>query len=181
MAEKSRATILGENLKRIRKEKNISRQELASKTGIASNMIGEYETGRKLPPLDKIFILADSLDVATTDITGENKKAVDKKVFEYRFERAKKMLEFLDGFTGIVGYDPLKINDTGNITINTNEKITYDANTGGFSYGGAGHSITFRNAEIFVDIMEQAEQRALYRQIPFNQALIELVAEAKQE
>lgn len=179
MAEKNRAMILGENLKRIRKEKKFSRQELAEATGIAANMIGEYETGRKLPPLDKIFILADSLDVALTDITGENKSAVDKKVFEYRLKRAKKMLEFLDGLTDLIGDDALQINDKGNVTISAYEKILYK--DGVVSAGGARIITTFRNVEIFVDVMEKTEYLALYRQIPFSQAFTEIIDEVKKE
>ena len=187
MAEKSRATILGENLKRIRKEKNISRQELAAKTGITANRIGEYETGRNLPPLDKIFILADSLEVAVISLTGDNNfnpvypdtADVDKKIFEYRLKRAKKMLEFLDGLADLLGDDALQINDQGNVTVSSYEKIIYK--DGIVSAGGA-HTITiFKNTEIFVDVMEKAEYRALYRQIPFSQAFTEIIAEAKQE
>lgn len=184
MAEKSRATILGENLKRIRKEKKISRQELAEETGIAANMIGEYETGRKLPPLDKIFILADSLEVSIVSLTGDNNfnpvyPDIDSKIFEYRLKRAKKMLEFLDGLTDLIGDDALQINDKGNVTISTYEKILYK--DGVVSAGGARIITTFRNVEIFVDVMEKTEYLALYRQIPFSQAFTEIIDEVKKE
>lgn len=178
MTEKSRATILGENLKRIREEKGVTRKELAAATGITANMIGDYETARILPPLDKIFTLADSLDVSITDITGENKKAVDKKVFEYRLKRAKKMLEFLDGLADLLSDDALQINDKGNVTISSYEKIIYK--DGIVSFGGARIITTFRNVEIFVDVMEKAEYRALYRQIPFSQAFTEIIDEVKE-
>ena len=179
MAEKSRATILGENLKRIREEKSVTRKQLAEATGITENLVGMYELGRRLPPLDKIFAIADSLDVAITDITGENKKAVDKKIFEYRFERAKEMLKYIDGFAELVGYNALHKNNIGNVTIVVSEKITYK--DGMVTEAGDTHHITFKDEKVFTDFMERAADRALYRQIPFNQALIELVAEAKQE
>lgn len=183
MAEKSRATILGENLKRIREEKGVTRKELASATGITANMIGDYETARILPPLDKIFTLADSLEVSIVSLTGDNNfnpvyPDIDSKIFEYRLKRAKKMLEFLDGLADLLGDDALQINDKGNVTISSYEKIIYK--DGIVSSGGARIITTFRNVEIFVDVMEKAEYRALYRQIPFSQAFTEIIDEVKE-
>lgn len=185
----SRAQILGENLKRIREGKGVTRKELAERLGVGVDTVGLYENGKRLAPLDKIFDMADFFQVSVMSLTGDNgynteyppPPDVNKIIFDYRFERAKKMTEYLDGFSGIVGYEPLQINAAGNITVSTDEKITYNSKSGTVSYGGGGHSLTFRDKKIFVDFMERAEHRALYRQIPFNQALIELVDEAKKK
>ena len=173
------AETLGSNLRRIREQKGVSRKQLADALGVSEVSIGGYENAHKLPPLDKIFAMADFLDVSTADLTGETKKNVDKIIFGYRLQRAKKMMVYLDDLAELQGYEALHINERGNITIFSPEKITYS--NGVVSTSGKGQSIIFKNAEIFVDFMERAEHRALYRQIPFNQALNELVAEAKKE
>lgn len=180
--EKSRAEILGANLRRIREEKGVSRKQLAEATGITYPMISEYEAGKKLPPLDKIFVLANSLETSIISLTGDTGynptfPNTDKSIFEYRFERAKEMLKYVDGFAELVGYDALHKNDIGNVTIVVSDKITYK--DGMVTEADGAHHITFKDEKVFTDFMERATDRALYRQIPFNQALIELVAEAK--
>lgn len=164
MAEKSRAQILGENLRRIREEKGVSRKQLAEAIGITENMIGQYELGRKLPPLDKIFNLADSLDVAITDITGENKKAVDKKVFEYRLQRALNMAER--------GHYRIEILDDGRVTINTPKRIEH--NDDGTIYFTLDTPYTFKDTVTFVEIMEAAERTALFFDVTFNEVIQDL-------
>ena len=60
--KKTVAQILGENLKRIRLEKGVSRKDLAAVLIVSESIIGQYENEKKLPPLDKIFTIADFLD-----------------------------------------------------------------------------------------------------------------------
>lgn len=66
------AEILGANLRRICEEKGVSRKQLAEAVGVTEVSICGYETGRKLPPLDKIFVMADFLKVSVTSLTGDN-------------------------------------------------------------------------------------------------------------
>ena len=70
--KKTVAQILGENLKRIRTEKGVSRKELADTVEITEVNFGKYERGERLPPLDKIFAIADFLKVSVASLTGEN-------------------------------------------------------------------------------------------------------------
>lgn len=172
MAEKSRAMILGENLKRIREEKGISRKELAEATGITANMIGEYETGKKLPPLDKIFTLANSLEVAVISLTGDNNfnpvypdnADIDKKVFEYRLQRALNMAER--------GHYRVKILDDGRVAINTPKRIEH--NDDGTIYFTLDTPYTFKDTVTFVEIMEAAERTALFFDVTFNEVIQDL-------
>ena len=175
------AETLGANIRRIREEKGVSRKQLAEAVGVTEVSIGGYENGHKLPPLDKIFSLANALETSVISLTGDTSYSpdfpkaadIDRKIFEYRFQRAKKLLTYLDDLAELKGYKALHINEQGNISIFSPEKITYK--DGMVTTYGKGQSITFKNAEIFVDVMEQAEHRALRRQIPFNQALNEIV------
>lgn len=175
MTEKSRATILGENLKRIREERGVTRKQLAEATGITANMIGEYETGKKLPPLDKIFVIADSLEVAVVSLTGDNTfnpaypdtAYIDKKVFEYRLQRALNMAER--------GHYSVKILDDGRVAINTPKKIEHDAD--GTIYFTLDTPYIFKDTATFIEIMEAAERTALTFDVSFNEVIQDLRGE----
>lgn len=102
---RTRAQILGENLKRIRENRSISRKDLAEIIGITEIAFGKYERGEVLPPLDKIFKIADYLKVSVSTITGENnfsanipnvEETVNKKIFEYRLKKALEVAKAAD-------------------------------------------------------------------------------------
>ena len=169
--KKTIVQIFGENLRRIRESRGVSRQELSVATGIAANMIGEYETARKLPPLDKIFTLADSLDVSITDLTGENKKSIDKKVFEYRFRRA---LDMADD----AGYIPTQYAD-GTILIGTPIEVEADKTTGVVSVKQDVDSLKFKNAQDFVEVIEKATSNAISSNVLFNKAFRRIIFKEK--
>ena len=67
----TRAEILGKNLERIRKSKNVSRETLASVLGVTTVSVCLYESGKRLVPLDKIFRAAEYLGVGITEIVGD--------------------------------------------------------------------------------------------------------------
>ena len=54
--------VLKNNLKEIRKEKNISQQELADMVGVSRNTISSLETGQYEPSAKLAFILSIALD-----------------------------------------------------------------------------------------------------------------------
>ena len=54
--------ILKNNLKQIRKEMNISQQELADTVGVSRNTISSLETGQYEPTAKLAYILAIALD-----------------------------------------------------------------------------------------------------------------------
>lgn len=55
--------IFGEVIKRLRKEKGISQDALALKTGLHLNSISLFERGLNQPTLKTVFIIAAALDV----------------------------------------------------------------------------------------------------------------------
>lgn len=98
---KSLAQDLGENIKRIRAAKGITRKDLSEKLGVGVDTIGLYENGKTLPPLDKIFEIADLFQVSVISLTGDNKfnpayPSVEEKIMEYRFNRANEILRSAD-------------------------------------------------------------------------------------
>lgn len=50
---------MGENLKKIRKERGMTQIALQMQTGIEQALISKYETGERIPPTETLIILAD--------------------------------------------------------------------------------------------------------------------------
>ena len=60
--------ILKNNLKEIRKEKNLSQQELAELVGVSRNTISSLETGQYEPTAKLALILSIALDKKFEDV-----------------------------------------------------------------------------------------------------------------
>lgn len=50
---------MGENLKKIRKNRGMTQIALQMQTGIEQALISKYETGERIPPTETLIILAD--------------------------------------------------------------------------------------------------------------------------
>ncbi len=50
---------MGENLKKIRKDRGMTQIALQMQTGIEQALISKYETGEHIPPTETLIILAD--------------------------------------------------------------------------------------------------------------------------
>lgn len=61
----------GRRVRELRKEKNLTQQQLADISGLHKNYIGMIERGERNPSLLNIDILARSLDVQITDLFSE--------------------------------------------------------------------------------------------------------------
>lgn len=55
--------VVGDNLKRLRKEAGLSQEELAARAGIHRTHIGFIEKGRRLPKIDTLYRVAQGLEV----------------------------------------------------------------------------------------------------------------------
>ena len=58
------------NLKRLREEQNLTRQELAYAAGITSAAIGYYESGKREPQASTLVAIANALHVSTDMLLG---------------------------------------------------------------------------------------------------------------
>lgn len=66
--------ILGYNIKRIRKEKNITLKQLEDITGISNSYISDLENSRRVnPSVEKLEMLANALNVNLIDFYSEKK------------------------------------------------------------------------------------------------------------
>lgn len=92
---------LGRNLERIRKERGISRRELAEAIGITENSFGAYSTGLNFPTLDKLYVLSVLLDVSISDLLGDVRPhAKFKEARNFQINRAIEILNRI-GFSVI--------------------------------------------------------------------------------
>lgn len=166
--DKTRAQILGENLKRIRQLKGYSRKDLADVIGITEIAFGTYERGIRLAPLDKIFELAEFLDVTIADLTGENPNVENKRFFEYRYKRAIQI-------TSVDFLHPTTESDDGKINLYIPAKVVRDKD-GTLTFcadesGLIGDYVTFRDKQVFVEVIEHAELFAAKNYMPLYQVL----------
>lgn len=167
---KARAQFLGENLKRIRGEKGVTRKELAKLLGVGVDSVGLYENGKRLPPLDKIFDMADFLQVSVVSLTGDNQYSnavpdVDKIILDYRFAQTKKRLA-LAGFL-VVGPDSegrLKLVEAGKTVHNADGTFTTSVDT------TKTVRLTILPDNSFVSLVETIEEIAIQSRLSFKEA-----------
>lgn len=154
---KTRAQIFGENLERLRKEKGYSRKQLADVVGIKETSLGQYSRGESLAPLDKIFELAEFLNVSILDLTGENPNIKPKdKIFDYRYKKAMDIAKMLFDFP------PPAVDSKGYVTIYVPNQVEHE-DDGTVTFKGAVRPLRFKSAKDFVTVMELAESQALYQ------------------
>lgn len=66
------------NLKKYRKQKNMSQSELSKFLHYGYTAIANYESGRNEPSLDVLIKLAEVLDVTTDELLGITPKIKEK-------------------------------------------------------------------------------------------------------
>jgi XRE family transcriptional regulator, regulator of sulfur utilization len=65
--------MIGHNLKRIRKRKNISREKLARKAGISPTTIASIESGERNPSIFTLCLIAGALGIRFIDLVAGEK------------------------------------------------------------------------------------------------------------
>lgn len=63
-------TKLGLNIKKLRKERNLTQQELADKIGKGLNFMGKIEIAFSKPRLDTLIDIANALEVNVSELTN---------------------------------------------------------------------------------------------------------------
>lgn len=65
---------LGENIKKLRKEKNLSQEQLAEMLNVSRQAVSKWESGKTYPDIDNLVLLRDIFNVTLDDlIINENK------------------------------------------------------------------------------------------------------------
>ena len=63
--------MLNENIKKIRKSKGLSQEELAIKLNVVRQTVSKWENGLSVPDSNMLIMLADELDVTVNELLGE--------------------------------------------------------------------------------------------------------------
>lgn len=65
---------LGDKLRDLRNERNLSQAQLAKRVGVTSSTVALYETGDRLPSLPRLIALSRSLGVTTDYLLGVSRQ-----------------------------------------------------------------------------------------------------------
>lgn len=91
---------IGENIKRIRKEKGYSQKQLAEKLGTTPQNLAQYENGKRIPKIETLDKIAYALDVFIADIKEDI--TWDERKNTSEAERTNKEITAMDGFISIL-------------------------------------------------------------------------------
>lgn len=84
---------LGENVKRIRRERGLSQSQLAERADVSKSMISSIERGTRKTSYDSLVQLTHALNCKLSDLTGNdyiNKEKIDEEswlLFADRMQR----------------------------------------------------------------------------------------------
>ena len=173
---KTRAKIFGENLERIMKEKRISRKELANVLGVSVPAIFTYIHGVKQPALDKIFTIANFLEVSVSSLIGENNynnfsySNIDEIIFEYRYSHALNLAnaanfdiqEYRNGYSVSIPATFQHVENDGTISVISGIEI-----------------YKIKDRFSLVRIIEIAEMQAIKLNTPIQETFKSLMIDAK--
>lgn len=92
---------LAENLKKIRKDNNLSQEQLAEQLGISRQSVSKWETGESYPEMNNILCLCDIFHCHINDLVHEDFVDIDSldeeikmSVVKLKKEKAKKSKDF---------------------------------------------------------------------------------------
>ena len=98
----------GENLKQIRKSKNISQEDLAERLGVSRQSVSKWETGENYPSMYNIMCLCDIFKCKINNLVHESMpefnsldKEIKMSVVKFKENEQKKM----KGFTKVLVND----------------------------------------------------------------------------
>ena len=96
--------MLNENIKRLRKSKGLSQEELAIKMNVVRQTISKWENGLSVPDSSMLILLADELDTTVSELLGDtvaepvadDLKTISEKLEVINLQLAKKPIECLE-------------------------------------------------------------------------------------
>ena len=92
--------MLNENIKRLRKAKGLSQEELAIKLNVVRQTVSKWENGLSVPDSSMLILLADELEVSVSALLGEsisepdsdNLKTISEKLEVINLQLAKRSM-----------------------------------------------------------------------------------------
>ncbi len=135
--------MIGKNLQKLRKQKNLTQEALAEQVGVARQTIAKWETGESVPDLEMAAKLASVMEVSLDDLTNAP---------EYE----------LDGHPGMRGkhmFGVVTVGDKGQIVIPVRARRVFHINPGDqlMVLGDENSGIALVNAQYFLEIAEEMQ------------------------
>ncbi len=95
--------MVGENIKRIRKDKRMTQRELAKKMGVTHTVISGYERGTRKPKAETLSRIAEALEVPIWELNKSEvvKTADSDSCMVLLYQSLKKVNEACDTYTAI--------------------------------------------------------------------------------
>lgn len=87
-----------DNLKRIRKENNLSQEDLAELLGVSRQAVSKWESGIAYPEMDKILTICEKFNLNIDDLLNKDIKEV-KSTEESKIKINKYINDFLTFIT----------------------------------------------------------------------------------
>lgn len=171
--------IFGENLKKIRQAKNVSRKQLADLLKMNEVAFGSYERGESSIPLDKLFALADFLKVPVSNFFGEDSATADNAVFEYRLRQATKIITLCGG--------SLDFENDGTIELTLSDHLEKkivvigDKDNPQAILDLRADSLTFKDEKDFCKIVEFAVDQAAMQNLPVKSVVKKIIDQANED
>ena len=102
---------LADNLKRIRKDNNLSQEQLAEKLGVTRQAVSKWESGISYPEMDKVMQICQLFNLNINELVHENLKEVTEKKKE-KDNLSKVIDSFFNYITKVVNlFSSLKFKD----------------------------------------------------------------------
>ena len=76
---------IGNSIKYLRKEKDITQEELADILGVSYQSVSRWETGACYPDMELLPVISDFFGVTVDQLLGVNEKIEREKVTQYLF------------------------------------------------------------------------------------------------
>ena len=93
---------IGEKIKEFRKKAGFTQKQLAKECGLAEITIRQYESDKREPSFDRLFLIAEKLHVSVTDLIDEDKfnHAAEKEATDSLEKLTIKMAKTLFALAG---------------------------------------------------------------------------------
>ena len=103
--------MLSENLKRIRKDNNLSQEQLAEKLGVSRQSVSKWENGEAYPEMDKVLQLCKMFNLNIDEILNQDIKEVNENK-QSKINVDKYVKDFLDYITKTINlFSSMKFKD----------------------------------------------------------------------
>ena len=132
--------MIGKNLQKLRKQRNLTQEALAEKIGVARQTIAKWETEESTPDLDMSGRLASVLEVSLDDLVNAPEDELDSR----------------PGMRGKHMFGVVTVGDKGQIVIPVRARRVFNINPGDqlMVLGDENSGLALVNAEFFMAIAE---------------------------